>query len=116
MLPDTLTILNRANISLRSALIRFCSEQEHCSAITAEDFSNLLSEIVHAADCLRHQTVPGEEAVQQAAQEYRTNLEKLRDLLPELQSNLLAEKSRLEAAQAHISSASAWARSSTSTL
>jgi hypothetical protein len=118
MSSGTLEVLQQANNSLRSALVRFRSEQEQCSNITAEDFSSLLSEIVHAADCLQHQPAPPEaaEAVERATLEYRTNLEKLRALLPQLQGNLLAEKSRLETAQAHIAAAAAWARSSTTTL
>ena len=118
MSSSTLAVLQQANTSLRSALLRFRSEQEHCSSITAEDFSSLLSKIVHAADCVQHQPAPPEaaEAVERATLEYRINLEKLRDILPELQGNLLAEKSRLETAQAHIASAAAWARGSTTSL
>jgi hypothetical protein len=114
----TLAVLQQTNTSLRSALVRFRSEQEQCSNITAEDFSSLLSEIVHAADCLQHQSAPPEaaEAVKRATLEYRTNLETLKELLPQLQGNLLAEKSRLETAQAHVASAAAWARGSTTTL
>jgi hypothetical protein len=115
---DTLTTLEHVNGSLRSAMLRFRSDQKNCSTITAHDFAGLLSEILSAAECLRLQPIDSgtSEVVRQAALDYRGNLEKLRDFLPELHSNLLAEKSRLEAAQAHVSAASAWARSSTKTL
>ncbi|HWZ83276.1 MAG TPA: hypothetical protein VNW47_11655 [Terriglobales bacterium] len=118
MTVDTLTTLRNVNNSLRSAMFRFRSDQKNCSTITAQNFAGLLSEILSGAECLRLQPIHSDtpELVRQAALDYRGNLEKLRDFLPELHSNLLAEKSRLEAAQAHVSAAAAWARSSTKTL
>jgi hypothetical protein len=118
MSVDTLTTLRHVNDSLRLAMLRLRSEQTSCSIITAQDFAELLSEILSAAECLRLQPIHSDtpELVRQAALNYRGYLEKLRDFLPELHSNLLAEKSRLEAAQAHVSAAAAWARSSTKTL
>ena len=115
---DTLATLQQVNENLRSALVHFRSDQHHCSTITAHDFAGLLSEILRGAECLRLQPVPSEpiEALRQATLDYRSNLEKLRDFLPEIHGNLLAEKLRLKAAQAHVSAAAAWARSSTGTL
>ncbi len=115
---NTLEILQQVNGSLRSALIRLRPEQRHCSTVMPQDFSDLLSEILRAAESLRCQPVKPEaaEAVQQAALEYRSHLENLRDFLPQLHGNLLAEKSRLETAQAHVLSAATWARGSTRTF
>ena len=115
---NTLETLQQVNDSLRSALSRLRPEQRHCSTITPQDFSDLLSEILRAAESLRREPVQSEtaEAVQQAAMEYRSHLETLRDFLPQLHGNLLAEKSRLETAQAHVLSAATWARGSTRTL
>jgi len=118
MTVDTLTTLQNVNDSLRLALLRFRSEQTNCTTVTAQDFAGLLSEILSAAECLQLQPIHSDtpELVRQAALNYRGYLETLRDFLPELHSNLLAEKSRLEAALAHVSAAAAWARSSTKTL
>jgi hypothetical protein len=115
---DTLTTLRQVNDSLQTALLRFRCEQKNCTTLTAQDFSTLLHEILRAADCLRLQPLHAEtpQEIRLAASDYRGNLEKLRDFLPELHSSLLAEKSRLESARAHVAAASAWARSSTGTL
>jgi len=48
--------------------------------------------------------------------EYRSHLEQLKHLLPDLHLRLLAEKARLEAANKHLAAAAAWAQSSTKTM
>jgi hypothetical protein len=118
MMPlDTLETLRQVNDSLRSALIRLRPEQRHCSTIRPQDFSDLISEILRAAECLRQPAqADAAVALQHESLEYRSNLEKLKDFLPELYGNLLAEKSRLETAQTHVAAAAAWARASTKTL
>ena len=117
MAADKLTTLHEVNGRIRSALTRLRPDQKHCSDIRPQDFSDLLSEILRAAECLRDQP-PTSEAVElaQASLEYRTNLERLREFLPLLHGNLLAEKSRLEAARAQVAAAGAWAEASTKTL
>ena len=50
---NTLEILQQVNGSLRSALIRLRPEQRHCSTVMPQDFSDLLSEILRAAESLR---------------------------------------------------------------
>ena len=117
-MPDNkLTTLREVNGSIRSALVRLRPDQKHCSDIQPHDFSDLLCNILRAAECLRSQPASSETMeVAQAAIEYRTNLEKLREFLPQLHGNLLAEKSRLETARAQVAAASAWAQASTSTL
>ena len=116
MPEDCLQALEQANHGLRSALVRLRSEQMHCSSITPQDFSDLLRQILRAAECLRVPPAVVSEGVQQATADFRENLQELKDFLPELHGHLLAEKSRLEAAQAHVSAAAAWAQSSTRTL
>ena len=116
-MADALATLHRVNGSIRSALTRLRPDQKHCSDILPQDFSDLLGEILRAAECVRSQAAQTEAMdLAQASLEYRTNLEKLRDLLPQLHGNLLAEKSRLETAQAHVAATAAWARASTKTL
>jgi hypothetical protein len=113
---STLATLQQVNENLSSSLLRFRSEQKNCSSFTPQDFASLLSEILRGAKCLPPPTFETSEAMRRAIGEYRLSLEKLRDFLPELHSNLLTEKSRLETAQAHIAAASAWARSNAKTL
>jgi superfamily I DNA and/or RNA helicase len=58
----------------------------------------------------------GAAALEKEALEYRSNLEKLKHFLPDLQVRLLAEKLRLESARTHVASAAAWARANKKTL
>jgi hypothetical protein len=118
MMPaNSLKALQRANGCIRSALLRLRPEQMHCSTIRPQDFSDLMSEILRAAECLANVPAPSDAtALEREMLEYHRNLEQLRDFLPQLHGNLLAEKSRLETARAHIATASAWARSSGQTL
>jgi superfamily I DNA and/or RNA helicase len=119
MMPsDTLETLRQVNDNLRSALIRLRPERKHCSTIRPQDFSDILSQLLRAAECLRRSQAPSEAAValEKESLEYRSNLEKLKNFLPDLQARLLAEKSRLETARAHVTAAAAWARASKKTL
>ena len=118
MPPDVLQTLRQVNGSLASALIRLSPEQKHCSTIMPQDFTDLLSEILGAAQCM--QCLPANSevsaALEQQSLEYLGNLQRLKHFLPELHRNLLAEKSRLENAQTNLTSAAAWARTSQKTL
>jgi hypothetical protein len=118
MPPDALETLRQVNDNLRSALIRLRPEQKHCSTIRPQDFSDLLSQLLRAAECLRHPPVQSQASValNKESLEYRSNLEKLKDFLPDLQGRLLVEKARLETAQTHVAVAAAWARASKKTL
>jgi len=55
-------------------------------------------------------------SLEKASQEYRINLEKLKQFLPSLHVRLLAEKSRLETLRNHTTAAVAWSRASKQTL
>ncbi|MFI5102182.1 MAG: hypothetical protein ACHP9V_02300 [Terriglobales bacterium] len=114
MPPDALETLRQVNDHLRSALLRLRPERQHCSTIRPQDFSDLLSQLLRAAECLRHPPEQPEAAaaLEREALEYRRNLEKLKRFLPDLHGRLLAEKSRLETAQAHVAAAAAWAHAS----
>ena len=67
-----------------------------------------------ASECLRHLPPQSEIRISIAkeALEYRSNLEKLKHFLPDLQGRLLAERARLETARNHVAAAAAWARAS----
>ena len=116
MLP--LETLRQVNHHLRSALLRLRPEQKQCSSIRPQDFSDILSQILRAAECLRHLPPHPEagEALERESLEYRNNLEKLKHFLPDLHERLLAEKARLENAQLHVAGAAAWVRASKKTL
>ena len=118
MPPETFDTLRQVNDNLHSALIRLHPEQKHCSTITPQDFSDILSQLLRAAECLRYLPAQPEAAValEKESLKYRSNLEKLKDFLPDLRGRLLAEKSRLESAQTHVAAAAAWARASKKTL
>jgi hypothetical protein len=115
---DALAVLRQVNYNLRSALIRLRPEQTLCSAIKPQDFTGLLAEITRAGGCLRRLPVHPEAAadLEQETREYLNNLGKLKELLPQLHGNLLAEKTRLETAQAHAAAAGDWAQASKKTL
>jgi hypothetical protein len=110
--PDALETLRQVNDNLRSALLRLRPERKRCSTIKAQDFSDLLRQLLRAAECLRRLPPHPEaaDAIEGESLEYRGNLERLKHFLPGLQVRLLAEKSRLEAARTHVAAAAAWAR------
>jgi hypothetical protein len=129
MPSDALDTLREVNDHLRSALIRLCPEQssEQSSvqlpepkggSIRSQDLAGIRGEILRAAECV-HRPRPHSEsaaAFEKEALEYRTNLEKLRHILPLVHGRLLAGKSRLEAARNHVAAAAAWARASKESL
>jgi len=118
MPPDALETLRQVNENLRSALIRLRPERKHCSAIRPQDFTDILSQLLRAAECLRRLPAHSDAtvALEKESLEYRSNLEQLKHFLPNLQVRLLAEKSRLETAKTHVATAAAWARASKKTL
>jgi len=116
MPDDDLATLRAVNKNLKSALVRFRPERQHCSAIKPQELSDLCSAILQAADCVRgisRQAVP---ELKNESLEYRSNLEQLKQLLPDFQVRLLAEKSRLEVAKSQTEAAAAWAGASTTTF
>jgi hypothetical protein len=114
MPPDSLETLRQVNENLRSALLRLRPERKHCSSIRPQDFSDILSQLLRAAECLRRPEPPTHSkatvALEKESLEYRSNLEKLKHFLPDVQVRLLAEKSRLETARTHVATAAAWAQ------
>jgi len=115
---EALETIRQVNANLRSALIGLRPERKHCSTITPRDFSDLLTHLLRAAECLRRRPRPSEAAAafEKEALEYRAHLEKLKQFLPDLQGRLLAEKARLETERTHVAAAAAWAQASHKTL
>jgi hypothetical protein len=118
MPAEAIATLRRVNDGLRSTLVRLHPERSLCSTITPEDFSAIIGEISRARQCLQH-LLPGTDAavaVEKELMEYRDNLEKLKQFLPDLQGRLLAEKVRLETANHKLAAAAAWAQANEKTL
>jgi hypothetical protein len=94
MPPDPLATLRQVNESLRFALLRLRPERKHCSAIRPQDFSDILSQLLRAAECLRRLPADSKVAaiLEKESLEYRSNLEKLKHFLPDLHARLLVEK------------------------
>lgn len=118
MPPDALETLQQVNENLRSALLRLRPERKHCSTIQPQDLSDLLSQLLRAAECLRRLPAHSEATaeLEKESLKYRGNLENLQHFLPDLHGRLLAEKARLETARTHVAAAAAWARASKKTL
>ena len=114
MPPRSLEILREVNGYLRRALVSFRPERRHCSTITPQDFTIILDQLLRAAS-VRDPFEPTTEFEKELL-EYRSNLEKLTQLLPDLQGRLLAEKARLESARSQLASAAVWAQTSKTTL
>jgi hypothetical protein len=86
---------------------------------TPEHLAALLSELLRAGTGLRAEPLPakGQDPELDAELEnYRTHVEQLRELLPGIHSQLLAERARLEAQRTRVQSAAEWARASRQTL
>ena len=113
---DDLATLRAVNESLKSALVRFRPEQQHCSAIKAQELSDLGVAILQATDWVRGISPEAAPELKNESLEYRSNLEQLKQLLPDFQIRLLAETSRLEVARCHVAAAAAWAGASTRTF
>jgi predicted amidohydrolase len=71
---------------------------------------------LQAADCVGGISAQATPELKNESLEYRSNLEQLKQLLPDFQVRLLAEKSRLEVAKSHVAAAAAWAGASTTTF
>jgi hypothetical protein len=82
---------------------------------TPEHMAGLLSELLRAGADLRAQPLPAKGSdpeLDVELDEYRRHVEHLRDLLPSIHRQLLAERARLEAQRTRVRSAAEWARAS----
>ena len=120
MTPDPLLILRDVNYNLRAALDRFHPQSAANSVATPEELSALTADLLRAGECMQNlgttnstsRPLPSAAAktLQQEMATYRANLETLQASLPDIHARLLAEKARLQTAEKHIASASAWAQ------
>ena len=118
MLMDTASDLRAVNVHLRAALNRMQPEPGAPWLLKADDLSDLRAVILRAAKCQRAieaNATPEAEAVKEL-REYRTNMEELAWVLPNVQGRLLAEKARLQNGRAHLAAIESWAQASQGTL
>jgi hypothetical protein len=112
--------LHETNRRLRFWLDSLRGQPGQPAALAApEHMAALLSELLYAGAALRAQPIPApgrDPELDTELQDYRSQVELLRDLLPSLQRQLLAERSRLEAQRTRLRSAAEWARASRQTL
>jgi len=85
-------------------------------ALTPEQMSGLLSELMHAGQTLRSLPQVWDEALSENISEYRKQVERLRALLPAIQQALLRERARLAVEQHQLHLVAQWADSSQQTL
>lgn len=83
---------------------------------TPQQMSGLLSELMLAGGWLR--SLPGEKApeLEQELAAYRSNVERLRSLMPSIHATLLSERARLERERGRMEAAAEWAQRSQQTF
>jgi hypothetical protein len=111
--------LRNANRRIGFWLDSIANNPERPAPPTPENMAALLSELVRVGAGLRAQPLPlpGNDAeLDRELDTYRRNVERLREVLPSIHTQLLVERARLEAQWTRIHSASQWARASRETL
>jgi hypothetical protein len=86
---------------------------------TPELMAGLLSELLRVGTWLRTDPLPPtgtDSELNLELERYRGNVERLRDLLPSIHNELLAERARIESQRARVQSAAEWARASRQAL
>jgi len=118
-MPSRSQSLREINHRLLFWLDAMNTQLDQPAVATPEQMAALLSELLTAGANLRAQPIPakGDDVeLDQAIENYRSSVERLRELLPLIHRQLLAERSRLEAHRARVRSAAAWATASRQTL
>jgi hypothetical protein len=95
------------------------TERGQMSLTIPNHITALLSELSRAGAELRAQPFPekgSDPEFDAELEQYRRSVERLREILPSIHSQLLVERARLEAQRARVRSAAEWARTSRQTL
>jgi hypothetical protein len=111
--------LRDANRRLHSWLGSMVTSHGQPASITPDLIAALLSELLRVGTGLRAQPllVKGNDSeLDDELDTYRRNVERLRELLPSIHTQLLMERARIETQWARIHSAEQWARASRETL
>jgi hypothetical protein len=118
-MPSRSQNLRETNRRLLFWLDNIVARHEQTTVATPEQMAALLSELLQAGAGFRAQPIPAkgdDPELDGELDQYRRNVERLRDLLPSIHRQLLAERARLEAQRARVRSAAEWARASRQTL
>jgi hypothetical protein len=119
MMMRLLHDLRETNSRLNLWLDGMFPKNGHPYLATPERMGALLSELLRAGEGLRSRPACGNGTDREQDEElekYRRNVERLRDLLPAIRRELLAERSRLEFQRTRVKSAEEWIRASRQTL
>jgi hypothetical protein len=119
MMPLLLQNVRDTNCRLTMWLEAMFAQDGHTVIATPEHMGALLSELLLVGEGLRSEPTcaKGNDAeLDEELDRYRSNVERLRDLLPSIHSQLLGERSRLEFQRARVKSAAEWIRASRQTL
>lgn len=111
--------LRNANCRLGPWLDCLVPSDGHSVLATPEQLSKLLSELLDAGAALRAHPLPlpgTDPELDFELTQYRRHVERLREMLPSIHSQLLLERSRLEAQRSRVKAAAEWARASRQTL
>jgi len=111
--------LRETNGRMRVLLDTTLARQEQSAFTTPEQMAALLSELLRAGAVLRVAPLPAKGSdpeLDAELHEYRLHVERLRELLPSIHHQLLAERARLEAERTRVRSTAEWARASRQTL
>jgi len=109
--------VDEANSRLTFWLDSLVLSRTDTAPVTPEQMAALLSELMRAGEWLRNgQPQSRTRDVEEKIREYRGQLERIRDLLPTIHRQLLAERARIEGKRSRVRSAAAWAQASRQTL
>jgi hypothetical protein len=107
----TMQSLISANARIRLLLAARQTPGTSVGTIQLHDIRGLAQDMARVGQMLRElPTEIGDSDLRREVVEYRTNVERLGQVLPSLQGWLLAEKARLQAARGHLAAAAAWAQ------
>lgn len=119
LIPSLVLTLRETNHRLLHWLDCTVTERGPISSVTPDHITALLSELVGVGAQLRMHPLPAkgtDPELESELERYRRNVERLREVLPSIHSQLLVERARLEAQRARMQSAAEWARASRQTL
>jgi hypothetical protein len=108
--------LRGTNVRLGCLLDSLHADTAEKRSVTPQRMAGLLSELMRAGQWLRQMPSEKTSQLEKELNEYRTQVERLRDILPSIHKALLRDRSRLEQERARVQSAAAWAHSSRQTL
>jgi hypothetical protein len=118
-MPSLVQNFRETNARLNFWLDSMVAKHGRPALATPEQMAALLSELLRAGAGLRAEPMPekgNDPELDLELEKYRCNVERLREFLPSIHRQLLAERARLEAQRARVRSAAEWARASRQTL